>query len=657
MAFVTHPEARRKFGLDLEGSAARILQPPPELKLSEWAEQNRILGPSTGSTEQGPYRLSRVPYLREILEEFSNPEVREMVILKSARLGVTDGLINNAVGYCIDLDPGNILALWPTKEDAQEWSKETLPELFELTTCLRGKVADTESRNSDNTILHKRFAGGWLSAIGSNSPRALRRRTARYVFVDEYDALDEKQSTQEGDVGRRAARRADTNPSAKIIFTGSPRGRKSRIIRDYLSSDQREYFVPCPHCRHLQPLTWDRVQWEKEKDPKTGKTVRHFPETAHYLCRSCEQPIREGREKRDMITAGEWVAKNPGASVRGWKITTVYSLFVTWGALAEQRIKAKRALEGGDAQLMIEFYQQVLAEYYEATLDKPDTAALSARRETYAAPVPAGVGVLTAAVDVQDDRLELLVKGWGVGQESWDIAHHRIYGDPEQPDVWKRLDLLLFKPFAHELGAELRVRCTFVDSGFKAETVYAYTRRRRSLGVWPVKGEPSKKGRPLIAMSKAAAVKERLWLVDESRLKATVLRRLKIELPPGAVGAAGYVHFPGPQDDGLDDDYLAQFENEVVVPKELPSGTTVLQWKVLGPNEAIDLQKYALAALHALGDAVVNNLSHWVERAAAQGRARGGRAQAKRDGAQQATDEHSTATPRRRSRVRHRGIE
>lgn len=649
----THPEAQRLFGVAIEDLAGSILQPPPELKLSEWAEQHRILG--SQASEKGPYRLSRVPYLREPMEAFSDPDVREMVILKSARLGVTDGIINNGVGYCIDLDPGNILVVWPTKEDAQEWSKETLPELFELTACLRGKVADAETRGSDNTILHKRFAGGFLTAIGSNSPRALRRRNARYVFVDEYDALDDKASTGEGDVGRRAARRADASPDAKIVFTGSPRGKRSRIIRDFLVSDQRHFYVACPHCGHRQVLEWGGIQWEKEADPRTGKTLKHFPETAHYVCRSCEGVIHEGRQKREMIEQGTWVAHNPGATVRGYKITTLYSLFVSWASLADQWIKAKRALEAGDPQLRIEFTQQVLAEYWEPQYEKPDTSALAARREQYAEVVPAGVGVLTAAVDLQDDRLELLVKGWGVGQESWDIAHHRIYGTPESGDVWERLDKLLFKPYPHELGADLKVRCCLVDSGAWSEIVYKYTARRRSLGVWPVKGEKSKPGRPLVFRSKAAAVGDRLWLVDDARLKRTVLQRLKITLADGERGRPGYIHFPAPQADGLDDEYLAQFENEVMIPKPLPNGQMAYEWKTLGPNEAIDLQKYNLAALHVLGDAVINNLGHWVQRAAELGYARGGpRA---RD-AERAREQSAAPLPRARvSRIRHKGVE
>lgn len=646
MAFATHPEARRLFGLSIEQLSSRILQPPPELKLSDWAEQNRILG--SQASEKGPYRLDRVPYLREIMEAFSDPEVREMVILKSARLGITDGLINNGVGYCIDQDPGNILVVWPTKEDAQEWSKETLPELFELTTCLRGKVADAEAKGSDNTILHKRFAGGFLTAIGSNSPRALRRRNARYVFVDEYDALDEKASTKEGDVGRRAARRADASPNAKIVFTGSPRGAKSRIIRDFNSSDQRHLYVPCPHCGHEQILIWDNVHWDKEVDPETGKTLRHLTETAHYVCRSCETPIREGREKTAMIRAGRFIAHNPGAKVRGWKVTTLYSLFVEWSSLAEQWVKSKRALEAGDADLRVEFMQQVLAEPYGGpTLEKPDAASLGARRETYEAEVPAGVGVLTASVDPQGDRVELLIKGWGIGQESWDIGHWRVYGDVENDEVWKRLDLLLFRRFQHELGAELRVQCTLVDSGNWAERVYAYTKRRRQLGVYAVKGEPPRRGRQLIERSKDKALGDRLWLVDDHRLKAKVLRRLRIEKP-----GAGYIHFPMPGTDGLDDEYLSQFENEVAIPKTLPDGSQSYEWKKLGPNEAIDLQKYALAALHVLGDSVVNNLAHHVERAAVQGRLRGGR----RD-ATDAAPEPPRAPAAPRSRVRSKGIE
>ncbi|MHB1297283.1 MAG: phage terminase large subunit family protein [Gemmatimonadaceae bacterium] len=643
----THPEARRLFGVSIEELGAQILRPPPDLKLSEWAEQNRILG--TQASEKGPYRVARVPYLREPMEAFTDPEVREMVILKSARLGVTDGLINTPIGFCIDLDPGNILVVWPTKDDAQEWSKETLPELFELTTCLRGKVADAETKGSDNTILHKRFAGGFLTAIGSNSPRALRRRNARYVFVDEYDALDEKATTKEGDVGRRAARRADVSADAKIVFTGSPRGSKSRIIRDFLNSDQRYFYVPCPHCGHEQPLIWEQIRWEKVSDLKTGKTIQHKPETAHYVCRSCEQPIREGRQKREMITHGRYKAHNPGAPTRGWKITTLYSLFVSWASLAQQWITSKRALEAGDAELRVEFMQQVLAEPWEPKLERPDTAALTARREVYAVELPLGVGVLTASVDVQRDRLELLIKGWGIGQESWDIGHWRIYGDPEDEDVWRRLDTLLFRTFQHEAGSELKVRCTLVDSGNWAERVYKYCRRRHSLGVYPVKGEPPRKGRPLVWRSKSGAATERLWHVDDERMKKTILRRLRIEKP-----GPGYVHFPPPGNDGLDDEYLTQFENEVEVPKRLKDGSTVYEWKTLGPNEAIDLQKYALAALHVLGDAVVNNLPHHVELAAIAGRRRGG-LKPKPEGIPENAEEAPRPTPAR-SRVRHKGV-
>ena len=647
--FSTHPEARRLFGLAIEMLAERILQPPPEITLAEWAEGNRIL--ASQATEKGPYRLSRVPYLREPMEAFTDPEVRELVILKSARLGVTDGMINTAIGYCIDQDPGNILVVWPTKEDAQEWSKETLPELFELTACLRGKVADAELRSSDNTILHKRFAGGFLTAIGSNSPRALRRRNARYVFVDEYDALDEKASTQEGDVGRRAARRADASPDAKIVFTGTPRGSKSRIIRDFQRSDQRHFYVRCPHCAHPQILIWENVHWEKDVDPDSGRTIRHRTETAYYRCRSCERAIHEGREKREMIEGGAYKPHNPNAKTRGWKITTLYSLFVTWSSLAEQWVNSKRALESGDADLRVEFMQQVLAEPYGGpTLEKPDAAALAARREVYEAEVPAGVGVLTAAVDQQGDRLELLIKGWGIGQESWDIGHWRIFGDVEADDVWKRLDLLLFRRFQHELGAELRVSCTLVDSGAWAERAYRYARRRHALGVYAVKGEPSLKGRPLIWRGKSGSLAERLWHVDDDRLKRTVLRRLRIEKP-----GPGYVHFPMAGNDGLDDEYLSQFENEVSVPETRPNGITVFKWKVLGPNEAIDLQKYALGALHVLGDSVINNLAHHVERIAALGRARGGLHAAKDEVPSDARA--PGIAKRRRSRIRHKGIE
>lgn len=611
----THPEARRLFGVAIEGME-QLLAPHPDISLAEWAERNRILGDS--SPEKGPYRFARAPYLREICEAFNDPTFREGIVLKAARVGYTEGVINSAVGYIIDQDPGNILTLWPTKEDAVQWSKETLPELIHLTAALQGKIADPDSRAPNTTILHRKFIGGWLTAVGSNSPAAVRRRNARYVFIDEYDVLDQRKNQKEGDIGQRAVRRAQNHTDAKIIKGGSPQAENSRVVRDYGTSDQREYYCRCPHCAHEQVPIWDNVRWEKETDAQ-GAVVAHRTDVASYACIECGVEIREGREKLRFITEGRWIARHPGRPIRGWKITALVSLFVSWATLAAEYVAAVDQLKAeGDPDLLIEWKQQVMAEPFEFRSQAGELVPLVSRRETYAAEVPLGVGVLVATVDVQHDRLELLIRGFGVGQESWDVAHHRIYGDPDERDVWDRLAALIWRPFQHESGAPIFVRAVGVDSGDTPERVYEWCRKHARLNAWPLKGMEMKRSQPLIMRSKSKGATARLFLIDDARFKRKVLRRLRIKEP-----GPGFMHFPVAGADGLDDEYLAQFENEREEPKGKDrDGNIVFKWKKTGPNEAIDLAKMALAVLHILGDAVVNNLPQLVQRVQAEGEAR-----------------------------------
>jgi len=57
-----------------------------------------------------------------------------------------------------------------------------------------------------------------------------------------------------------------------------------------------------------------------------------------------------------------------------------------------------------------------------------------------------GVIILTAAVDTQDNRLELKIQGWGEGMERWMIDYHVIHGDPALPATWDALDEILKTP-------------------------------------------------------------------------------------------------------------------------------------------------------------------------------------------------------------------
>ena len=93
--------------------------------------------------------------------------------------------------------------------------------------------------------------------------------------------------------------------------------------------------------------------------------------------------------------------------------------------------------------------------------------------------LPDDILLLTAGVDVQDDRLECEIVGWRAASadeppESWGVEYHVLPGDPAQPQVWAELDLLLSETWRTESRRELRVQMACVDSGgHHTQQVYA----------------------------------------------------------------------------------------------------------------------------------------------------------------------------------------
>lgn len=604
MTLTTHPSAKRSWRAVLKANVAKYFPSIAKLPFVAWAEKFIVL-PAARSAASGQYRFEKTPYLREIADVIGDDEHERIVIKKSARLGVTELVINAHVGYAVAIDPGPIMVVWPTKDDAQEWSKEVLPDLFESTEPLRGLLGDSE-KASDNTILHKAFPGGHLHAVGSNSARTLRRRNIRYLFIDELDACDAYSRGREGSVVKRAEQRTTTYDNRKIVLTGSPELLEtSRITKEFGRSDQRHYYVPCPECGYLQELVLANLQWDKDETKPEGSRARHLFHTAHFVCakNGC---VMEHRHKRAMVMAGKFVAHNPGHRVAGFFLNQFVSLFpnASWAQIAEQYYEALK-----DPEEMIAFVNTILGEAYEDRSGAPEEGALAKRRESWAAEVPRGAGVLTAGVDVQDDRLEVSVFGWGIGQESWIIAHHRIYGDPDERDVWKRLDTILSRPYQHEGGAAMYIRWTFVDCNDEPERVHAYTTPRNRRNVYSVRGVNDLRGRKtaMLKRSKAEKGSHRFFNLNVDRCKDTLFRRLKIAQP-----GPGMIHVPLAQRDGLDDEYLLQFSNAKRIVRRDRFGREQRHYAEKGAVESIDTSNYAYGGLLALGDAVINELPRLV---------------------------------------------
>ncbi|MBX6747943.1 MAG: phage terminase large subunit family protein, partial [Acetobacteraceae bacterium] len=216
-----------------------MLRPPPQLRVSEWAERHRILG-SRASSEPGPWRTSRTPYLREVMDALSAVHpARRVVFMKGAQVGATESG-NCWLGYILHHVPAPVLAVQPTVELAKRFSRQRIDPLLEETPALKERVAPARARDSGNTLLSKEFPGGILVLTGANSAVGLRSMTARFLFLDEVDAYP-GDVEGEGDPIALAEARARTfgwRRKAFLVSTPTIAGR-SRIEREYAASDQR----------------------------------------------------------------------------------------------------------------------------------------------------------------------------------------------------------------------------------------------------------------------------------------------------------------------------------------------------------------------------------------------------------------------------------
>jgi phage terminase large subunit GpA-like protein len=598
----TFAEAETFDGADeLLRAWGRGVRPDADLTVSQWADAHRMLG-SRASAEPGRYRTARTPYMREIMDALSpSSAVQRIVFMKAAQVGATEAG-NNWIGFAIHQAPGPMLAVQPTVELAKRNSRQRIDPLIEESAALRERVKPARSRDAGNTMLSKEFAGGILIMTGANSAVGLRSTPARYIFLDEVDAYPAS-ADEEGDpVSLAEARSLTFAHRRKVFLVSTPTIRGlSRIEREYEASDQRRFFVPCPHCRQFQWLKFERLRWEKAR-----------PEAAEYHCEVCERPIAE-HHKTALLEAVEWrataVAADPGTV--GYHLSALYSPigWLSW----ERIVRSWEAAQGSDEAIRA-FKNTILGETWVETGEAPDWSRLYDRREAWKPGiVPAGGLFLTAGADVQKDRIEVDVWAWGRGGTSWLVDHIIIDGGPDHQGAWAELTKLLDRTWAHQNGAHLRLAKLAIDTGYEAPAVYAWSRRQGVAQVAPVKGvEGFNRSSPVSGptyvdvteVGKRIRRGARLWTVAVSTFKAETYRHLglprptKEELAEGVQYPPGTVHLP----DWVDSEWLKQLVAEELVTVRTKRGFARLDWQKLRErNEALDCRVYARAAAWIVG--------------------------------------------------------
>lgn len=540
------------------------------------------------SAEPGRWITARAEYQRGIMDAVSDPDVEAVVVIKSAQVGWTE-VINNVAGFHIAQDPAPMLVVQPTLEMGQAWSKDRLAPMLRDTPQLRGLVSDPKSRDGDNTLLHKVFPGGHLTIAGANSAAGLASRPIRIVLFDEVDRYPSSAGT-EGDPITLGRKRTATFWNRKVLMGSTPTiAGASRIELAYQQSDQRRYFVPCPHCGEAQTLRWDQVRWPEGE-----------PQKAAYHCDVCGGAWTDA-QRWAAVRRGEWRATAEFAGVAGFHISELYS---PWRRLSEtvgDFLAAK-----GRPEMLKAWVNTALGEVWQEASDAPDWQAVAGKREAGWKPgeLPPGALFLTHATDVQGDRLEWDVWGWGEGLTAWLVDSGVVEGSPHDPATWAKLRETQARLYRDAWGRQWPIDAAGIDAGYVSQEVYRFVAGHPDRDkVFALDGRPDVRMAPLGAPKRVAVKYDgqrdgtvALWPVGTHGLKLAHYAALRRTIDGAEDGRVRLPEWVPPE-------YAQQLTAEVLAfVQPRTGGPAKPQWRRVPNvrNERLDTAVYARALAHHL---------------------------------------------------------
>lgn len=572
--------------------ALKFYKPPEKLTLDEWSDKYRRLSPES-SAEPGPWRTDRTPYLREPMRAFTDPKVKNIVMVASSQVGKSEFELN-AIGYIIDQAPSSVMYVQPNLDAARKFSRQRISTMIRDSKVLKTKVQNVKSRNSGNTILQKSFPGGMLTITGSESPSALASTPARYIIGDERDRWA-KSAGAEGDPWELLKARQTTFYNAKSIEVSTPTIKGSSPIEtSFLLGTQERWCHQCPECGEYTNIVWDKIRFQS-----TSKTINNkkFYEVSDigFACPHCGVISSEETMRKQ---PAKWIMENPDAyerGVRSFWLNAFSSPWKPWKEIILAFLEAK-----DDPQKLQVVFNTLLGELWEDRGDLMEEDEMLARREDYEAELPEGVLALTCGVDTQDDRLEYEVLGHGFFKETWGIYKGYILGRPDSPEVWSQLDEVLDRVYKFENGQGLKISMTFIDSGGHfTQEVYEQCRLRQAKRVFAIKGKGGE-NIPYISTKPSQVVingnsnrKAWLYVLGVDAGKAAIMSNLKVESP-----GPSFCHFPRGEGRGYDQYYFNGLLSEKLVLSKTKTGNRWTWEKIPGHqrNEPLDCRNYALAA-------------------------------------------------------------
>lgn len=584
---------------DLIEAFRAALAPARRVTCDVWADENVELTSDT-SAEPGPWRTQRFPFMREVLQKLSPTDpAMDICMAKGVQVSATAcGIV--AMLTFADTDPCPTMYVMPTITLAEDFSKDKLQPMINTAATLRAKFKDPRVRDSGNTILGKRYPGGFIVIAGANAAASLRSRSIRLLIMDEIDAYTRNLEKEGSPIALAEARTVSFGMKKKIFKPSTPTVKgASAIWLHFEATDQRHYHVPCPACGHKQNLVFEQLKW-----------TPGAPQTVTYECIDCGHQIEEGLHKTRMLNAGEWVSHVPERRNDykiGYHINSLYSPYgwLSWAEIVEKYEAAQRELvENQEDNLMRTFTNTILGLPYETKGEQPEWRALFERRDQMLRrnTVNEYVKLVTAGVDVQKDRIEMEIVGWGHEKRSWSIDY-RVFPIDDMENALRALGTTTF--VNHE-GVALPVHKVCIDAGFNTNEVYDTCRKLANPELYvPIHGSKH----DMTTIFSTPKVTSRIdksgqhygiqyFMLGVNALKDelyTLLKKTKDVDDPK--GPPGYCHFPA--------DYVEHYFQSLTAEKkvvEYRDGYAHYKYvKEYQRNEVLDTRCYSRAALALSG--------------------------------------------------------
>ncbi len=603
---------------------------------SAYIERIRYM-PKELTPRPGYYSFDYTPYLREPFEQLADDSGTENIyFMKSAQIGYTVGLLQNAVLYFIGSNPKRAMYVTADGKLAKKVVEKQIDPMIKhagLEHLIYAQNKLKGSRSTGSTSIMKEFPGGDISFNGAKNPDTARGDSVPVLLFDEIDTF--RSDKKEGSILSLFENRSNAFAQfRKKVYGSTPLIKQSsQIYRLYQEGDQRNFFIPCPRCGEMIVLHWHGNNDEVGRygivfDHIEGKPIY---DSVAYKCQICGGLIKN--HEKTLFMAPDVCKWQPTATAQkprtvSYWLNALYSPvgMYSWENIVEDwvdcwdieldRLKDKdkyREFRNTKQGLPFEEKGESI-NFVKAMLHRRTYASGTIKSETIKQDTGGEILAIICSVDVQKSNLFVDIKGYTKGGRTYTLEFFSIEGESESTgensnNPWNILyDIIKDKRYTDENGKVYSINFTLIDSGKFTTSVYDFC-SQFTFGVYPIKGERYiQNGLMFKMMSKDVLEKSgcsAAFRLNVTSFKDRIARFMsRLEWNTREYQPEWYPNFP--QD--LGDDYFKQFEAESRVDAydKLTNKYKGSYWKQISgrDNHAFDTYVYNIAGLEIFADMI-----------------------------------------------------